>query len=515
MAPEHRAALEAARLGEPVPQPVDCRADLYALGLLLRESLGGPARDGHDPTAGSLRKRNPEVSPGLADLVAKCLADRPSDRYPSAAALADDLRRQINDLPLRGVPNRSVTERWKKWRRRRPEDLARKAAWSTALGSVAAVFGLFAVLVVHRVQEIQATRDDAQVLCLRGRIPEAIHTLTHGLRLAVTLPFSEQWPLTGELRARLDWALHVRQADELHALADLVRFRYGIEPPPAVEAQALRPKIRAIWDARVRLLAPQSGRLDPHREQHIRTDLRELVTVWADLETHQASPAAAQVARDEARRMLEEVSDRGGSTIPPSAADHYDLGRRRLREGKFREAAEAFERTLEERPLDFWPNFYQGLCAYRLGQFPDAYAAFGICAALAPNPAECFFNRALAAEAMGRVEQALRDYDSALQRDRNLTAALLNRGILAYKSGRHAAAVADFQRALETPSDHLTLGRIHYNLALARLAQGDRAAALASAEQALARGYDEARGLRERLRPEPLEHQNLWRRDQG
>jgi tetratricopeptide (TPR) repeat protein len=109
----------------------------------------------------------------------------------------------------------------------------------------------------------------------------------------------------------------------------------------------------------------------------------------------------------------------------------------------------------------------------------------------------------------------LRDYDSALQRDRNLTAALLNRGILAYKSGRHAAAVADFQRALGTSSDPRTMGRIHYNLALTRLAQGDRAAALASAEQALAWGNDEARGLRERLRPTPPQHHNFRRLDQG
>ena len=44
MAPEHRAALEAVGRGQPIPGPVDDRADLYALGLLLREALGGPAR---------------------------------------------------------------------------------------------------------------------------------------------------------------------------------------------------------------------------------------------------------------------------------------------------------------------------------------------------------------------------------------------------------------------------------------------------------------------------------------
>src|SRR5262249_59916308 len=98
-------------------------------------------------------------------------------------------------------------------------------------------------------------------------------------------------------------------------------------------------------------------------------------------------------------------------------------------------------------------------CACRRGKFADAFSAFGICTGLAPGSAECFFNRALAAEAMGRVDQALRDYRSALERDHNLTSALLNRGILTYKAGRHAEAVADFQRALETSSDPRTLGR--------------------------------------------------------
>jgi tetratricopeptide (TPR) repeat protein len=239
--------------------------------------------------------------------------------------------------------------------------------------------------------------------------------------------------------------------------------------------------------------------------------------VWADLRARLAPPAEAEAARVEAGRVLEEARNRcgarGASSARLSAAEHYDRGRSFLREGKIQAAAQEFQRTLAERPLDFWPNFYQGLCAYRLGKYPDAYAAFGIGAALAPGSAECFFNRALAAEAMGRVDQARSDYRAALDRDGNLTAAWLNRGILAYKLGRHPEAVADFQRALETSADTRTMGRIHYNRALARLAQGDRAAALADAEQALARGCDEARDLRQRLRPESQQHQDLLQVD--
>src|SRR5207302_6931787 len=60
---------------------------------------------------------------GLRDILARCLEFEPGDRYPDAALLAEDLRRHLSDLPLRGVANRSRLERWRKWRRRRPHAL--------------------------------------------------------------------------------------------------------------------------------------------------------------------------------------------------------------------------------------------------------------------------------------------------------------------------------------------------------------------------------------------------------
>ena len=76
-------------------------------------------------------------------------------------------------------------------------------------------------------------------------------------------------------------------------------------------------------------------------------------------------------------------------------------------------AAQQFHLAVDLRPQDFWPNFYQGLCAYRLGQFEDALTAFRVCISLAQNPAECYFNRALAFEALGRTDEAFHDYTRA------------------------------------------------------------------------------------------------------
>jgi hypothetical protein len=63
-------------------------------------------------------------------------------------------------------------------------------------------------------------------------------------------------------------------------------------------------------------------------------------------------------------------------------------------------------------------------------------------------------------------------------------------------------AIADFRQAIRAACDSRTLGLVHYNLALAHLARGDHEAALASAHEAAARGYDGARVLSDRLQRE-------------
>src|SRR5262249_57978758 len=82
-----------------------------------------------------LRRCNPQVSVGLADLLDRCLAPDPRERYPDAAALAADLRRHLTDLPLQGVRNRSLVERWRKWRRRRPSAPTRFGWFLTVLAA--------------------------------------------------------------------------------------------------------------------------------------------------------------------------------------------------------------------------------------------------------------------------------------------------------------------------------------------------------------------------------------------
>jgi eukaryotic-like serine/threonine-protein kinase len=520
MAPEHRAALDAVQLGQPVSEPVDGRADLYALGLLLREALVGSGT-GNDPIASvPWQRRNRHISIGLAAIVAKCLAERPADRYRDAEELAEDLRRHLNDLPLRGVPNRSLAEAWRKWRRRRPAALSKAAAWFSVALAVLMVSAAALAYIRQRVSDIDTALADGTKLSASGRFPEAVQTLTRGLTRARGIPGIA--PLRSALQEQRLRALRGEKALELHALADVIRFRYGVAPPPASEARSVMRSIQSVWDQRGILLGAVSPRLAAAIEEGIQADFTELAILWAELRAALHAPGEPEAARREALQVLEDARLACGSSpalercrraiaaepattslekapAVSTGPDHYDSGRAYLRAGRYREAGAEFQTSLQDHPSDFWSHFYQGVCAFRLQHFWDALAAFRTCIALAPRSAECYYNRALAAEALGRAEDAFRDYSKALELDPHLSAAALNRGILSHKGGRPDRAISDFERALNGLSDQESIGRAYYNLALAHSANGDAAAALRCSDEALAHEYAPAGPLRKRL----------------
>ncbi|WP_165223820.1 tetratricopeptide repeat protein [Aquisphaera insulae] len=535
MAPEQALAMEAVGDGRPIPEDVDQRADLYALGLLLREALAGPGMLAAPPSAGAgrLRDRNPDVSVGLADIVEKCTAPRAADRYPDAASLADDLRRHITDQPLRGVPNRSLPERWRKWRRRRPGGLIRSVAAALTLALLAAGFVVGWAYFGQRVDEVVNDLHVARRLQGEHRFSEAIDLL----RLALSR--ADGVPAIHGLRRDLSTQLHVaelgQKATELHEMAEIVRFRHSL-PSSAVdpEIRLLLDHWDAAWGLRASLLDQPEGVFDPETRQAIKTDLLELALLWADLRSRQSPAGKAAEARAEALVVLDEADALCGPSLalnrqrralrqaagesvadarldppPRSAWEHYDLGRYFLRTGKTDEAAAELEKAVGLNPSDFWANFQQGLCAYSLGHFEDAVAAFRASIALKPETSEPYYNRALAEEALGRTPQAMDDYRRALAINPNLTFALLNRGKLLFEAHRPAEAAADLEKALATTTAKPILARIQYALALARLAQNDRGAALAAARKAAALGHAQAPDLAERLERGTAHHTYL------
>jgi tetratricopeptide (TPR) repeat protein len=155
----------------------DARSDIYSLGLTLYElltlepafpqassskliqsvSAGGPERPG---------KRNPAIPRDLETIVLKSIAREPRHRYASAAELADDLKRFLDDQPVRARRISSV-ERLGRWCRRNRAITALSAAALTLLVLVAVVGWVGYVSTTRALERESYRRSEAEIATRR------------------------------------------------------------------------------------------------------------------------------------------------------------------------------------------------------------------------------------------------------------------------------------------------------------------------------------------------------------
>ncbi len=412
----------------------DERCDIYSLGVILYRLLTGDyPRDTGDVSFETYRntfrsfrliaprERDPGIPPELAAITMKAVADDPDDRYESVAALAEDLERFLDLLPVSAYAEGVLGRSWKFLRRHNRAAL---------LVFVLLAAGLVAGGLALRSRQY-ARRIDAQDRAIR-------------LRAQARIPLEKATDLVEKRREKVEEAGGIDERRDILAPA-LRLFEKAITIDPAY-ADAYYERGKARYLAR-----------------DMRAALADFRTTYEldpsfIMAHYQAGVILSDVYRDHpaARAEFEAMKE-----MDP-ANEYSELGQARidLAMGRFDRALERAERIERLNPeiADIW--YIRGMVHgnRREKQYYDpdrALAAYDRFLEARRDSPSAFGNRGDLRKDLGDTEGAIADYSAALQVNPKYKWARLNRGYLLYKElGRVEEALADMEAVLrENPRE--------------------------------------------------------------
>jgi eukaryotic-like serine/threonine-protein kinase len=460
MSPEHLDAFDPH--GTTSAGAIDERSDIYALGLILFEMIGGehpfPSPPPGTPVLEaiglmiacrkripSLRARCPQVPWSLDALVAKCLDFDPARRYSRASELAEDLSRFLEHRPMKHCPEPSLVERLGKWAKRHPG-----LCGSTSIALIAIVLlGLMGgtVFLVH---------DKMQQFAARVRIGVFDREFAECQFLLHTASGSSE-----HLKKGLDKARQTidKLGIEPEGRAGFSEWDHRLMP---AEQKRLREQIVELImldaSARVMLADRRGSEADRRRaNEHAiaRLDRAE------QIDPQPPSALYAERARYHAAlgrvRLADQDRDRASRTTRSTCHDLTLLGTTLLADGDRPGAEEALKQALRLDVTSFWAWFMLGHCHYAQGRFLEAAGDFAACAARGPTFAWTHFNRGLSLARAGRPLDARYAYNLALKLDPAFAEARVDRALVELELNQLDDARDDLTCAIELGRNDLVV----------------------------------------------------------
>jgi len=442
MAPERLRAI-ADLIGTPRARAFDRhRADIYALGLLLREALTGQPPEIPERRTRSMQEyadliaasRNREgaariqsgrdpIPAALRSILSLCLAPAPSDRYQRASELADDLDR---------------------WRSDRPLAFAREPLWPSCLlrqirsrrpaltvASLCLAIGIAAALTVSYASRTSPRQQaEFKLASLWDRAESGVFPAQRGIQWRTE---ARGDPAENAIRHLNQYGVldtdDWRRRDDVRALPERDRaeleiwlleqvLRYG-------HALGKRPDSPEDW-WRGLVLLERTARMTP---------LVPLI--------HQCRLLRGRL---KLTRPTSLVDGPAPPNPPPRWMEEYLLGVEAELAGSAAAAQAHYKKVLIDRPTSFWGHYRAAVVACEFHKTRSALSHLTFCVDRRPRNPVLRDRLAGRLFELGRLDAALEQCNKALMLDPDLAESYRTRTLIRGRLGRTEDLISDIRR---------------------------------------------------------------------
>jgi tetratricopeptide (TPR) repeat protein len=439
--------------------------DVYGLGgLLYRALTGKPPFEAASTQAllykvltqdpAPLRRLSPGVHRDLETVALRCLEKEPSKRYPSAGAVAEDLRRYLEGEPILARPMGGLERSLRLVRRNKPLAAAVALALAASVGALG--------LVVHSKGEAERSKVEAERGARRGMLLEA-----RDEALAAVASFER-----ARKERRVPYATGLVLENEAVQEELLEPGREALRATEVFEALARR-------DGEEAGLVREAGRLRYETAMAlaaIALDYDQLAMAGrAYEEALRARPGDARA--ESARRDLRE---RGPAIL--EAIDLASAAMREMEMHRFERVTRLAEEALAKDRRCAWALYVRANLAATVGRSEDAERDYTDAIALKPLFVDAWINRGVARAQRGENDEAIADERRAHELDPRRIYGYVVEANVDLGRGALDAASATIEKALALPdrrsSNEYSLRAQAFTLrGLIKLQRGDLAAA--------------------------------------